>query len=110
MKTRLVVSVLFGLIAAIGVTVFAGKFGHAALVAAAARSGGHQTVASILIDGFIVVAVVVARGRVCGRHGGIGLWPGPRQARRTAVEYRSTAATAARGRGLVAGHGDRHTA
>jgi hypothetical protein len=59
-KTRLVVSVLFGLIAAIGVTVFAGKYSHAALVADAARSGGHQTVASILIDGFIVVAVVVA--------------------------------------------------
>jgi len=59
-KSRLCVSVLFGLVVAFAVVRGADKFRHAALVASAAKSGGHQTVGSILTDGFVGVTLAVA--------------------------------------------------
>jgi hypothetical protein len=52
-KARLLRSLTVGVIVAIVLTGFADKFRHAALMASAAKSGGHQTVTSILADGFI---------------------------------------------------------
>lgn len=59
MKARLTSSLVFGVIVAAALTVFADKFRHAALMASAAKSGGHQTVTSILADGFIGTTVGV---------------------------------------------------
>ena len=53
MKARFFQSLMWGVIIAAAVTGYADKFRHAAIVASAAKSGGHQTVQSILADGFI---------------------------------------------------------
>jgi hypothetical protein len=59
MKARLFSSLLVGMAVAAVLTGYAAKYRHAALMASAAKSGGHQTVTSILADGFIGTTVGV---------------------------------------------------
>ena len=57
MKARLLSSLLAGMIIAAVLVAFEARYRHAALVASVAKSGGHQTVTSILADGFIGMTV-----------------------------------------------------
>jgi hypothetical protein len=59
MKNRLRSSLLVGMLIAAALVAFEANFRHAALVASAAKSGGHQTVTSILADGFIGATIGV---------------------------------------------------
>ena len=59
MKARLFGSLLAGVVIAAALVVFEDKYRHAALLASVARSGGHQTVGSILTDGFVGVTLIV---------------------------------------------------
>ena len=57
MKSRFFSSLLAGVIIAAVLTGYAARYRHAALMAQVAKSGGHQTVTSILADGFIGTTV-----------------------------------------------------
>jgi len=59
-KARLAGSLILGAFAAAIVTGYAARYRHAALAASAAKSGGHQSVASILTGGFAGIALIVA--------------------------------------------------
>jgi hypothetical protein len=59
-KARLLGSLTIGVIVAIALVAFEGKYRHAALVASAAKSSDHQTVTSILADGFAGTTLAVA--------------------------------------------------
>ncbi len=89
MKARLLGSLTIGAGVGAALVAFEDKFRRAALVASAARSGGHQTVTSILADGFIGVTViaalvvfVLATVRARRRRGRAEQWRQPGPARR----------------------------
>ena len=74
MRARFLKSLVAGAVIAAALVAFEDKFRRAALMASAAKSGGHQTVTSILADGFVgttliaglivfVLATVLARRR-----------------------------------------------
>ena len=60
MRARFLKSLVIGAAIAAILVLFEATHQHAALMATAARSHGHQTVASILVDGFIGMTVGVA--------------------------------------------------
>jgi hypothetical protein len=59
-KARLAGSLILGAFVAAVVTGFAARYRHAALMASAAKSGGHQSVVSILASGFVGTTLAVA--------------------------------------------------
>jgi hypothetical protein len=58
MKARLLGSFALGGLIAAALVAFEDKYRRAALAASVAKSGGHQTVMSILIDGFVGTALI----------------------------------------------------
>lgn len=96
MKARLLGSLAFGSLIAAALVAFEGKFRRAALVASAARSGGHQTVTSILASGFVGTTLIAAV--VLFVLGSVAASRGRARARRVAPQSWSTAAPRRRSR------------
>ena len=104
-------SLLAGAVIAAVLVVFEDKYRHAALVASAAKSGGHQTVASILAAGFVGITLIVALVVFVLATVLAAPPPGPAGAPRPAWQGApQTAAPRPRGRVAVTGHGDRYAA
>jgi hypothetical protein len=96
MKARLLGSLAFGAIITAALVAFEDKYRRAALMASAARSGGHQTVTSILVDGFVGVTLIA--GLVVFVLGTVAAARGRARARRAAPQSWSTAAPRRRSR------------
>jgi hypothetical protein len=60
MKARLLGSLAVGGLVAVVLVAFEDKYRRAALAASVARSSGHQTVTSILADGFVGTTLIAA--------------------------------------------------
>jgi len=60
MRARFLKSLVIGAVIAAALVAFEARYRHAALAATVAKSGGHQTVASILVSGFIGATVAAA--------------------------------------------------
>jgi hypothetical protein len=90
MKARFLWSLTIGAAIAAALVAFEDKYRRAALAASVARSGGHQTVTSILVDGFIGVTVIAAV--VLFVLGTVAAARGRARARRAAPQSWSTAA------------------
>ena len=60
MKARFFWSLMAGAVIGGALVLFEEKFRRAALAATVARSGGHQTVSSIMADGFLGTTLIAA--------------------------------------------------
>jgi len=58
MRARFLKSLVAGAVIAAALVAFEDKYRRAALAASVARSGGHQTIGSILTDGFVGTTLI----------------------------------------------------